>query len=292
MGVSDDWLARLASGEAPAPVALMHLAAGAGSRDAVEALLAGRLAAAAEPERGRLAAALILWRANPQAWETVRTVLGGIDHGPSAAGEADAVARLAAAFDRAARAAPEGSVALYALGDPDLLRAATGEIVARLDAWGLLGPGVRVIDLGCGIGRVAAALAPRVGPVLGLDIAPAMIAAARVRCAAHANVALHLGSGRDLAPAASGSADLVLAVDAFPYLVQAGLAEAHLREAARVLVPGGDLVILNFSYRGDLARDRADAGRLAAAHGFTVLRDGTSDFTLWDGRSFHLRRRT
>ena len=57
-----------------------------------------------------------------------------------------------------------------------------------------------------------------------------------------------------------------------------------------MLRPDGDLVILNLSYRGDLDRDRRDAARLAERAGFDVLRNGTSDLELWEGRTFHLRR--
>jgi hypothetical protein len=50
------------------------------------------------------------------------------------------------------------------------------------------------------------------------------------------------------------------------------------------------LLILNFSYRGDEEADRRDVARLADAHGFTIVRLGTRDFSLWDGLSFLLRR--
>jgi SAM-dependent methyltransferase len=127
--------------------------------------------------------------------------------------------------------------------------------------------------------------------VAGLDIAPAMIAAAETRSAGSGNLRFLLGSGRDLAPFADRSLDLVLAVDSFPYLVQSGgaLAERHVAEAARTLRPGGSLMILNYSYRGDDGRDRAEIRRLADAHGFTVARAGERPFTLWDGLAFHLR---
>src|SRR5688572_27932093 len=68
-----------------------------------------------------------------------------------------AVRRWAAAFDRAACASPEGSVALYALGNPELLKAATEEVVVWLRDWGLIGRERHVLDLGCGIGRFGAA---------------------------------------------------------------------------------------------------------------------------------------
>ena len=65
---------------------------------------------------------------------------------------------------------------------------------------------------------------------------------------------------------------------------------AHFGEAARVLRAGGDFVILNLSYRGDLELDREDARRLADAAGLRVLRNGTGDLRLWDGTTFHLRK--
>jgi len=90
---------------------------------------------------------------------------------------------------------------------------------------------------------------------------------------------------------ADGSFDLVLATDVFPYLVQGGLdfASRMLREAARVLRPAGDLLILNFSYRSAEA-DRGDLPALASAAGLDLLRNGSAEFALWDGRVFWLRR--
>ena len=65
---------------------------------------------------------------------------------------------------------------------------------------------------------------------------------------------------------AAGSFDAVLAIDVMPYIHRAGpeLIETHFAEAARVLRAGGDLVILNLSYRGDLESDRQDVNRLGS----------------------------
>jgi hypothetical protein len=87
-----------------------------------------------------------------------------------------------------------------------------------------------------------------------------------------------------------GAFDLVLAVDSFPYLHLSGIAEPMLGETARVLAPGGDLVVLNYSYRGDPEADRRDIARFAEGTGLSVLRSGSCDFTLWDGAVFHLRQ--
>jgi hypothetical protein len=45
---------------------------------------------------------------------------------------------------------------------------------------------------------------------------------------------------------------------------------------------------LNFSYRGDEQADRRDVERLAGVNRLTIQRNGTRDFTLWDGRTFLL----
>ena len=286
-------LIRCARGELPPAVALMRILVEA--RDAAEAAVALRRAVESGAEAdaaARLGETARLLNANPQAWATVKSILSDLDHGGTAPSPEDGIARWAELFDRAVRISPEASVALYSLGNPDLLRATTAEIVGRMRDCGLLGAGRDLLEIGCGIGRFQEALAAQARTVVGIDISREMIETARRRCAGLANVRLLVTSGRDLSPFADGSFDLVFAVDSFPYLVQSGmaLAERHLRGAARVLRPGGDVLILNFSYRGNLDADRADLARMAAETGFSVRRNGMRDFTLWDGAAFHLRK--
>ena len=204
----------------------------------------------------------------------------------------DGVARIAAFFDRAVAHSPEASVALYSLGDPAILAQATAEIIHWLEAHALLRADADVLDLGCGIGRVAAALAPRCRSVLGLDVSAGMVAEARRRNATLANARFEQTAGRDLDALPSAAFDLVLAIDSFPYIVQAGhsLVDRHVAGAARVLRPGGALAVLNFSYRGDKAADCADAAALADAHGLALEQAGTAPFSVWDGTAFVLRR--
>jgi cyclopropane fatty-acyl-phospholipid synthase-like methyltransferase len=201
------------------------------------------------------------------------------------------VERIGHMFDRAVAVSPEASVAAYSLGDPVILATATDEIVTWLGAARLIGPESDVLDVGCGIGRVAAALAGRVRSILGLDVSRAMIDEARRRCTAP-NVTFGASVGTDLARVPSAAFDVVLAVDSFPYLMQAGpmLAERHVADAARILRADGALVILNFSYRGHPAADIADAVRWAAAYGFVGGVLGDVPFKLWDGRAFVLHR--
>ena len=287
-------LAACARGEVPANTAAMQLLIESRDPSEAENALAGLLERLRDQthalEAKRLRAALDVLRANPQAWDTVKVVLGNVRHDSVSRTPEEQIRRLATAFDRAAQASPEGSVALYALGNPDLLNAATAEVAGRMREWRLLGADKSILDLGCGIGRFGEALATEVKSFTGIDISGEMIEAARRRCAAVPNATFLQSSGRDLSPFEEGSFDLVLAADTFPYLVQSGmsLVETHFAEAARVLKPGGDLLILNFSYRGDPERDRADVRRLSSSFGFEVRRGGVSAFSLWDGLAFHL----
>jgi SAM-dependent methyltransferase len=244
----------------------------------------------ATPEAaGRLDAIEALWRARPEAWALVHGIAAAADH---AALGATPIARWAETFDRLAAFSPDAAVALYALGDPDLLARATAEIVARLDQWGLIGPERDAVEIGCGSGRFVQALAPRLRSVAGSDISAAMVVEARRRCAGLTNVRLDPTAGEGLPQHADGSADLILAVDVFPYLVLAGgdVAARHVAEAQRVLRPGGSLVLLNYSYRGDPALDRADVSRLAGQHRLEVRRVAAGDFSLWDGTTFWLAK--
>ena len=197
---------------------------------------------------------------------------------------------VAAFFDGAVAHSPEASVALYSLGDPAILAAATAEVVEWLEARRLLAPDHDVVDLGSGFGRVATAVAPRCRSVLGLDVSAGMVAEARRRCADIPSVRFEATAGRDLASLAPRSLDLILAVDSFPYIVQGGAAvvDAHLAGAARALRDGGALAVLNWSYGWEPEQDQADLAALAARHGFS-LAPVERPFTIWDARAFVLR---
>jgi SAM-dependent methyltransferase len=272
-----------------APVALMRaVLAGVPVAAVVEGLEAARRRGPASDRLAALADLARRQRGNLALLE--RMVAAGAEHRPATSAEAGIVASRAM-FDRLVRISPEASVAAYSLGDPALLDAATREVVDWLRGLGLLEARPEVLDLGCGIGRLAAALAPHAGRVLGLDVSSGMIGAARARCAGVPGLRFAVCSGRDLAGQRDAAFDLVLAADVFPYLVQAdlALAERHLAEAARILRPGGSLVVLNFSYRGEEA-DRADLTRMAARAGLEVLRDGARPLRLWDALAFWLKR--
>lgn len=233
------------------------------------------------PEHGPVAA---LAAAHPEGVARARAlVAAGLD----APASAEATRAL---FDRLAAEAPEAGVALYSLGDPALLAAATAELVAVIDRWAPL-RGARVLDFGCGIGRVAEAMAERGAWVTGIDISPGMIAEATRRAGGRDGLEYRCGDVDALAGLEASGFDLVLAADSLPYLIAAGTAERFVAAAARLLRPGGRLIVFNWSYRGDVAADLRDAGALAAAHGFALVRAGDTPFEIWDAAGWLLERR-
>ena len=221
-----------------------------------------------------------LARAHPERVARARALIaGGLD-------PPDNVEGARTLFDRLAAEAPEAGVALYTLGDPGLLEDATAELVEVADRWHSLA-GQKVLDFGCGIGRASLGMATRGAEVIGLDVSPTMIAEAQERGGSPRYV---VGSGRNLHGIADHSVDLILAADSFPYLVAAGLLETHVAEAARVLRPGGSLIVFNWSYRGDVGADAGEAARLAGSNGFAVLRSAEYPFAIWDAAGFQLVR--
>jgi SAM-dependent methyltransferase len=124
---------------------------------------------------------------------------------------------------------------------------------AAIDALGV-GPADTVLELGFGPGegiKVLAALAPR-GLVLGVDGSPEMLAqASRANRLAIAGGRVRLDFGRfDALPWPAESVDRILAVNVVYFF---GAAGSEMREALRVLRPGGIMVIY--------ATDRATMSR-------------------------------
>jgi predicted TPR repeat methyltransferase len=104
----------------------------------------------------------------------------------------------------------------------------------------------RAIDLGCGTGLAARAFAKEVDAFIGIDLSPRMIERARATgLYAELEVAEML---QGLTGRPDASADLVLAADAVVYV--SDLAPL-LREAARVLVPGGLLTFTAETHGGE-----------------------------------------
>jgi SAM-dependent methyltransferase len=148
----------------------------------------------------------------------------------------------------------------------------------------VLAPSDRVLDIGCGAGRIARILAPRLEPpgsYDGFDVIPEAVAWCQRHYPAtavpfrfhHADIHNAIynpgGSGRATEyrfPCAERSCDLVLAISVFTHLLS-DAAEHYLAEAARVMAPGGRLFSTWFLLRGDRGAGGGSALRFSHAAG-------------------------
>lgn len=104
-------------------------------------------------------------------------------------------------------------------------------------------PGDHVLDIGCGPGFLTRELADQVGPwgeVQAIDVAPAMLEAATVRCRGR-GVRFSLADAASL-PVPDSSFDRAASIQVFEYIPRVDLA---LRELWRVLRPGAMAVVVS-----------------------------------------------
>lgn len=129
-----------------------------------------------------------------------------------------------------------------AAGEWDRMRS---ELVGRrldlLALLGLLDDRWVVGDLGCGTGQVSDMLAPFVREVVAIDDSEPMLAAARARLERHPNVTLRTGAIEAL-PIEDSSLDAAVLILVLHHVTDPG---QGLREVARVLKPGGRLLVVD-----------------------------------------------
>jgi ubiquinone/menaquinone biosynthesis C-methylase UbiE len=144
----------------------------------------------------------------------------------------------------------------------------------------------RVVDLGCGTGRLLEALLPRLAgtELVGIDPAQGMIAVARTRFAAEPRVRLEVATADHL-PLADASVDVATTTMSFHHWEEQGTA---LREVVRVLAPGGRFLladVLGIGFFGRIMRStggRHGIGYRDAAELMRLLHD--AGFSAWRRR--------
>ena len=139
------------------------------------------------------------------------------------------------------------TVAWFAARPPD------ARVVARFGGWPR---GARVLDLGCAAGRNAAWLASAGFDVWALDASAAMVATTRERLATHlgresATARVVHGDMADLGAFGDGSFDAVIAIGVLPGARSWCAWRRTVAEIARVLAPGGELILTHFTPETD-----------------------------------------
>ncbi len=135
---------------------------------------------------------------------------------------------------------------------------------ALLDAAGP-GPFRRVIDLGTGTGRMLTLFAPLAREAEGLDLSHQMLTVARANLsrAGTTNTSVRQGDV-SATPFDNASADLVIIHQVLHFIEDPG---AVLAEAARILAPGGRLLIVDFApHTLDFLRSAHGHHRLGIRH--------------------------
>ena len=98
---------------------------------------------------------------------------------------------------------------------------------------------VRVLELGCGIGRVTRALSQVFGHVQGVDISPEMIRKAKVFLADVPNAAVDQIDGATLTPLGAAKFDFAYSCCVFHHISSYEVISSLVREIGERLPPGG-----------------------------------------------------
>ena len=155
---------------------------------------------------------------------------------------------------------------------------------------------MRVLEIGCGVGRMTRALADVFGEVHGVDVSRKMVKQARRYLRTRPNAYVHRNSGFDLRVLKDLEFDFAFSFIVFQHIPSKDIIENYVAEVGRRLVPGG---LFKFQVQGyeSLAPSglRADtwlganvsehhAADMAARNGFEIERSagaGTQYYWLW-----------
>ena len=97
---------------------------------------------------------------------------------------------------------------------------------------------MRILEIGCGAGRVTRALSSVFGRVDAVDVSGEMIARARESLRDHPNICLHQNNGVDLGMFGPDEFDFVFSCIVFQHIPSKAIIENYIHEVRRVLRPG------------------------------------------------------
>ncbi|MBY0375952.1 MAG: methyltransferase domain-containing protein [Bryobacteraceae bacterium] len=107
---------------------------------------------------------------------------------------------------------------------------------------------MRVLEIGCGAGRVTRALANLFGEVHAIDVSGEMVARARAALANHPNAKVYQNNGMDLSVIPGGDYDFAFSSIVFQHIPSREVIENYVREVNRLLRPGA---LFKFQVQGD-----------------------------------------
>ena len=107
---------------------------------------------------------------------------------------------------------------------------------------------MRVLEIGCGAGRVTRALAKVFGEVHGVDVSGEMIRQAKLALANYSNAFVYQNNGSDLAVVPNLEFDFAFSSIVFQHIPSREIIENYVREVQRVLKPGA---LFKFQVQGD-----------------------------------------
>jgi len=153
---------------------------------------------------------------------------------------------------------------------------------------------MRVIEIGCGAGRITLALAGLFGEVHAVDISAEMVAQASRALAQSPNAHVYCNNGKDLSVLPPGPYDFAFTTIVFQHIPSREVIYNYVREVGRLLRPGA---LFKFQVQGDTSIEttpedtwlgvpfsESDAAKMAEACGFEpryMHGAGEQYFWLW-----------
>ena len=107
---------------------------------------------------------------------------------------------------------------------------------------------MRVLEIGCGAGRVTRALSNLFGEVYGVDISGEMVRQAGLALADRPRAHVRQNNGKDLSVLGDLIFDFAFSSIVFQHIPSRDVIESYVREVHRVLRPGG---LFKFQVQGD-----------------------------------------
>lgn len=107
---------------------------------------------------------------------------------------------------------------------------------------------MRVLEIGCGAGRVTRALGRLFGEVHAVDVSAEMVQQAKSACHDLPNVHIYLGNGMDLSCIPAQEFDFAFSTIVFQHIPSREVIESYVREVNRLLRPGR---LFKFQVQGD-----------------------------------------